>query len=171
MTLLEDEQDGASAPAASRIPTRTDVYVPGRPPGNYYIAGPQLPGETGKSRVRQGQGRTGNRKELSPFSPRSAAEASSAALSVPRRPTALRSRVQSLSVTRCNRMVPTSQAFADGEGRFVLPRPFGIAQIYARDATGKLGGFRGDRRDQNGEVTVVARPAAIAHGRVVDAVR
>ena len=62
---------------------------------------------------------------------------------------------------------PTSQAFADGVGRFELPRPDGKALLLARDSMGKLAGFAGVDDDGDREITVVVQPAAIARGRVV----
>jgi Carboxypeptidase regulatory-like domain len=61
-----------------------------------------------------------------------------------------------------------SHTFADGDGRFELPRPFGRALIYTRDGTGNLGGFTVVSGEGDSDVTIVARPAAIARGRVVD---
>ncbi len=61
-----------------------------------------------------------------------------------------------------------SHTFADNEGKFELSSPVGSALIYARDGAGTRGGFTLARGEGDSEVTVVAGPAAIARGRVVD---
>ena len=62
-----------------------------------------------------------------------------------------------------------SHTFADADGKFELPRPFGRALIYARDGSGNLGGFTVVSDEGDSDITIVVRPAAIARGRVVDA--
>ena len=63
---------------------------------------------------------------------------------------------------------PASAAFADSDGRFELPRPSGKLLVYARNSEGNLAGFTVQGEGQSGEATVVVRPSAIAHGRLVD---
>ena len=60
------------------------------------------------------------------------------------------------------------QAFADGDGRFELPRPSGRCLVYARSPTGDLAGMEilGDHGER--EVPIMAQPAAIGRGQVVD---
>jgi RNA polymerase sigma factor (sigma-70 family) len=64
--------------------------------------------------------------------------------------------------------IPPSHGFADDKGRFELFRPFDRALIYARDPKGNFAGFVSMAVDDDTEVTVVAHPAAMARGRVVD---
>ena len=61
-----------------------------------------------------------------------------------------------------------SHTFANGEGKFELTSPAGSALIYARDGAGTRGGFTLVRGEGDSEVAIVAGPAAIARGRVVD---
>ena len=61
-----------------------------------------------------------------------------------------------------------SHTFANGEGKFELTSPVGSALIYARDGAGTRGGFSLVRGEGDSEVTIVAGPAAIARGQVVD---
>ena len=63
---------------------------------------------------------------------------------------------------------PASEAFAGGDGRFELPRPAGRFLVYARNSEGDLAGYTTVGADHNAEVTIVARPAAIARGRLLD---
>ncbi len=63
---------------------------------------------------------------------------------------------------------PASEAFAGSDGRFELPRPSGKLLVYARNSEGNLAGFTVQGEGQTGEATVVVRPSAIAHGRLVD---
>jgi RNA polymerase sigma factor (sigma-70 family) len=65
--------------------------------------------------------------------------------------------------------IPPSHGTADGDGRFELARPFGAALVYARDPAGNLAGFATIGADDDGELSIVAGPAAVARGRVVDA--
>jgi RNA polymerase sigma factor (sigma-70 family) len=64
--------------------------------------------------------------------------------------------------------VPPSHGFTDEKGRFELFRPFDRALIYARDPKGYFAGYVAKGVDDDTEVTVVAHPAAMAVGRVVD---
>ena len=66
------------------------------------------------------------------------------------------------------RKVSSAQVFADGDGRFELPRPYRRMLVYARDPSGSFAGFAIVGDDDGAEVTIVARPAAAARGRVVD---
>ena len=61
-----------------------------------------------------------------------------------------------------------SQTFTDDDGTFEISLPIGRALVYARDPAGSLAGFAIMNEDADTHVTVVARPAAIARGRVVD---
>ena len=65
--------------------------------------------------------------------------------------------------------IPPTHGSADDEGRFAVPRPFGAALVYARDAAGNLAGYTTIDADDDGELSIVARPSAVARGRVVDA--
>ena len=60
------------------------------------------------------------------------------------------------------------QVFADGEGRFELPRPYRRVLVYARDGSGKLAGFVMVGENNDAELTIVVQPAAIGRGQVVD---
>ena len=61
-----------------------------------------------------------------------------------------------------------SQLFADGDGRFEVPRPYRKVLLYARDPSGDVAGVMVVTDETDSDVTLVARPAAIAYGRVVD---
>ena len=63
---------------------------------------------------------------------------------------------------------PPIRGFADDKGHFEFPRIFGRSLIYARDSGGNLAGYATLADDDVTEVVIVARPAAIARGRVVD---
>ena len=65
--------------------------------------------------------------------------------------------------------IPPTHGSADDEGRFAVPRPFGAALVYARDPAGDLAGYTTIGADDDGELSIVARPSAVARGRVVDA--
>jgi RNA polymerase sigma factor (sigma-70 family) len=65
------------------------------------------------------------------------------------------------------REVP-AQGSADDQGRFELPRLPGKLIIYARSPAGDYAGYAVIGGDHDGEVTLVAQPAATARGRVVD---
>ena len=64
--------------------------------------------------------------------------------------------------------IPPSHGFADDKGRFELFRSFDRALIYARDPKGNFAGYAASAVDDDTEVTVVAHPAVMARGRVVD---
>jgi RNA polymerase sigma factor (sigma-70 family) len=57
---------------------------------------------------------------------------------------------------------------ADERGRFELPCPAGKAIVYARNPEGTLAGYVVIDGKDAPQVTIVARPAATARGRVVD---
>jgi hypothetical protein len=63
---------------------------------------------------------------------------------------------------------PPAQGSADDQGRFELPRLPGKVIIYARSPAGDDAGYAVIGGDHDGEVTLVAQPAATARGRVVD---
>jgi RNA polymerase sigma factor (sigma-70 family) len=63
---------------------------------------------------------------------------------------------------------PPAQGSADDQGRFELPRLPGKLIIYARSPAGDYAGCAVIGGDHDGEVTLVAQPAATARGRVVD---
>ncbi len=65
--------------------------------------------------------------------------------------------------------VPPIHGLGDREGRFEFYRPFGAALVYARDPAGNLAGYTTIDENEDGEVAIVAQPAALARGRVVDA--
>jgi RNA polymerase sigma factor (sigma-70 family) len=64
--------------------------------------------------------------------------------------------------------VPPSHGFADDDGRFELFCPSETALVYARDPRGNFAGCAILAAADDSEVGVVARPAAMARGRVVD---
>ncbi len=64
--------------------------------------------------------------------------------------------------------LPTTRGLADEKGRFEFYRPFDAGLVYARDPAGKLAGYAKVEEDEDAEVVIVAEPAAIARGRVVD---
>ena len=61
-----------------------------------------------------------------------------------------------------------SKGSADEKGRFELHRPFARAFVYARNPKGDLAGYATRAEDDDTELTIVAEPAASAHGQVVD---
>jgi hypothetical protein len=63
---------------------------------------------------------------------------------------------------------PPVNGYADDQGRFDLPRVTGKVIVYARNPAGDLAGSAVIDEDDDREVTLVARPAATARGRVVD---
>jgi hypothetical protein len=64
--------------------------------------------------------------------------------------------------------IPPAHGLADEKGCFELYRPFDAGLVYARDPAGKLAGYAKVEEDEDAEVVIVAEPAAIARGRVVD---
>jgi len=65
--------------------------------------------------------------------------------------------------------IPPVQGYADDQGRFELPDPAGKALVcYARNPEGNLAGYATLGEVDDTEITIVAKPAATAHGQVVD---
>jgi hypothetical protein len=65
--------------------------------------------------------------------------------------------------------IPPGQGYADDLGHFELPDPGGKAVVYyARNPEGNLAGYATLGEDDDTEITIVAIPAATAHGQVVD---
>ena len=65
--------------------------------------------------------------------------------------------------------IPPVHGLADAAGRFQLYRPFEKAVVYARDSAGDLAGFVTVAEDDDDEISILAGPAAVARGRIVDA--
>jgi hypothetical protein len=64
----------------------------------------------------------------------------------------------------------TPSGVTDAQGRFELYRPLGIGNsvLYARNAEGDLAGITTVADDDDKEITVVARPAVVGRGRLID---
>jgi hypothetical protein len=73
-----------------------------------------------------------------------------------------------LVVTPAEGREASARGDADEHGRFELPCPAGKAIVYARDSKGTLAGYVVVDGKDTPQVTIVARPAATARGRVVD---
>jgi hypothetical protein len=64
--------------------------------------------------------------------------------------------------------VPAVQGYADEEGRFELFDPSGEVVVYARSPAGDFAGYAVAGGEDDREITLIARSAATARGRVVD---
>jgi protocatechuate 3,4-dioxygenase beta subunit len=64
--------------------------------------------------------------------------------------------------------VPPGQGYADDQGRFELLRSTGRVIVYARSPAGDFAGLTVVAAGDDREVTLIARTAAIARGRVLD---
>jgi RNA polymerase sigma factor (sigma-70 family) len=167
-TLIDqpaDLSDGATRVADTDSDGRYAFRVG---PGEYHLSGPSEPGVNAKSeRIKVGDGQDFQRD----FKLARLVRPLRMVRGVVRAEKADGPRIAGaiIVVEPIGDRIPPTHGSADDEGRFAVPRPFGAALVYARDPAGNLAGYTTIDADDDGELSIVARPSAVARGRVIDA--